>query len=303
MKNINKKNKILTPKELKRIKSLKIITNIIVYGIFSGLHKSILKGFSTDFAHHREYLPGDELRTIDWKVYGRSDSLVVKEYKDQSNMQSFILLDISESMNYTSHEVSKLFYSKMIAAAMIHLLISQRDKVGLITFSDKIKNYIKPENTMKQKSQLLSKIEKLKANGNTSIENVLKFFGNNIKRKSYIILISDLFDTSFEFLKLVKGLKYKGNKILIFWIRDPYEVNFKYSINLTLVEPESKKKFSYNSSEIKRSYSKIMSDFKKRLKKELMIQNIDIIDAITTIPVSKLLLEIFLKKSNKLLFK
>ena len=154
-----KSKSYLQPAVVSQLSNLELIARLIVEGFLVGLHKSPFHGFSVEFSEHRQYMPGDSIRDIDWKVYGRTDRFYIKQYEEETNLRAYILLDISGSMSYSSHEVSKYQYGVYLASALSYLLLKQRDAVGLALFSDHIEQYIPPKSTRTYLKFLLSQLE------------------------------------------------------------------------------------------------------------------------------------------------
>ncbi len=289
---------LIDPEELINLRSLNLIAKFIVEGIFPGLHRSPYKGFSVEFSQHRQYFPGDELKTIDWNVYGRSDRFVIKEFEDRSNLEALILLDISKSMKYKSRKISKMRYAKMLAASLIYLLIKQRDLVGLVTFSDKIDCLIKPKGTLFHQNILFSTLENTTTSGHTEIDKILYMIGERIKRKSLIILISDLLDDPERFIVPLKGLRYKGNEVIVFWIRDPAEKKFLFKGNLSLKDPEYNRNISVLSGEVEEYFNREVKKFEKFIFEEGKKHYIAVYQANTNYPLKNLLIEFFSYRSK-----
>ncbi|NIV09773.1 MAG: DUF58 domain-containing protein, partial [Aliifodinibius sp.] len=152
----------LQPEIVSRIKNLELIAKFIVEGFLVGLHKSPFHGFSVEFSEHRQYMPGDNIRDIDWKVWGRTDRYYIKRYEEETNLKAYILLDISGSMGYTSHKVTKLQYASYLAAAFAYMFLKQRDAVGLVTFSDQIHRLLPAKSTRSYLKFILKELDQAK---------------------------------------------------------------------------------------------------------------------------------------------
>ena len=188
-------NKIqLTPDIISKLDNLALKARMIVEGFIVGLHKSPFHGFSVEFSEHRAYGYGDEIKHIDWKLFGKTYRFYIKQFEEETNLRSYLLLDQSKSMDYSSSNLSKLDYAQLLSASLAYLMIKQQDAVSLTLFDDKIINYIPPRSKTNHLKFLLSQMNKIKSGKDTNISPVLHQTAEMIKQKGLIILISDLFD-------------------------------------------------------------------------------------------------------------
>src|SRR5881628_1796746 len=185
------KNRFIDPKVLMKIQNLELIARSVVEGFVQGLHRSPYLGFSVDFAAYRPYMPGDEIRRIDWNVYSRSDKLYVKLYEGETNTRVVILLDISGSMNYGSGEVKKIDYARILAACLAYFAYHQRDGVGLLTFDTNVRDYVPSARRAGQLPNLLHVIDRVQPAKETEFKKPLRHLAEMLKRRGIIVLISD----------------------------------------------------------------------------------------------------------------
>ncbi|RKY52197.1 MAG: DUF58 domain-containing protein, partial [Candidatus Neomarinimicrobiota bacterium] len=164
--------KYLRPEVVSRLSRLDLVARLVVEGFITGLHRSPYHGFSVEFSEHRPYMPGDSLRHIDWKVWGRTDRYYVKQFEEETNLRAYILLDSSGSMGYTSGNITKLQYAKYLTAALSYLMLRQRDAVGLATFDKKIRTYLPPRSIFSTLSLTLKELDRLEAGGETNLSNI-----------------------------------------------------------------------------------------------------------------------------------
>lgn len=225
----------LDPKVLNKISRIDLKARLIVEGFVSGLHKSPYHGFSVEFAQHREYTPGDDLRHLDWKVYGRSDRLYLKEYEQETNLRAYILLDTSESMKYGSGEVTKLEYACYIAASLTHLIIEQQDAVGFARFDSEVRKFIPSSSSAAHKKAILQELSLLTSERKTKTGAVLHTLAERIKHRGLVILISDLFDDPKEVFSGLQHFRHKGHDVIVFNILDEYEASFPFE-RMTMFE-------------------------------------------------------------------
>jgi len=216
------------PKILAKLKNLYLRARFVVDGVMVGIHPSRAKGFSSDFEQHREYTPGDDVRRIDWKAYGKFDRYFIKEYREATNLKAFIALDSSSSMSYASDGVSKFDYGATLAASLAYLMLKQQDAVGLITFSDKIDKMIPPKAIQEYLFAILKELENTKPAGKTRGGSVLQELAGSLKRRGLIILISDLLDEPEEVVKGLKQLRSRGNDVIVFHLLDRDELEFPF---------------------------------------------------------------------------
>jgi len=216
------------PKILAKLKNLYLRARFVVDGVMVGIHPSRAKGFSSDFEQHREYTPGDDVRRIDWKAYGKFDRYFIKEYREATNLKAFIALDSSSSMSYASDGVSKFDYGATLAASLAYLMLKQQDAVGLITYSDKIDKMIPPKAIQEYLFAILKELENTKPVGKTHGGSVLQELAGSLKRRGLIILISDLLDEPEEVVKGLKQLRSRGNDVIVFHLLDRDELEFPF---------------------------------------------------------------------------
>jgi len=218
----------LDPEILQRIGDLELIAREAVEGLRVGSHRSPLRGFSTEFAHHRQYAPGDAIRDLDWRVYGRTDRYYTKLYEAETNFDCYVLMDASSSMNYASGKVSKLEYSKYLAASLCYLILNQRDSVGLSIFDSEVRAYLPPRSTMGIILQIEQILRDIKPTPKNSIAKQLHDIALQIKRRSFVILISDLLSDSADVLRALDHLRFDGHNVVVFHTLDPHELEFPF---------------------------------------------------------------------------
>ncbi len=220
----------LKPEVLTRLSGLALKARLIVEGYVSGLHKSPFQGFSVEFAEHREYVPGDDLRYVDWKVFGKSDRFYLKQYEEETNFACYILLDTSESMQYKSDAaaVSKLEYARYVAAALSYLVIQQQDAAGLATFDVDVTNFLRASSQPSHLKQLIHVMEQTPAGGETLMGPIFHDLSERIRKRGLIIILSDLFDDVNEILLGLKHFRYHRHDVSILQIVDPAEQDFPF---------------------------------------------------------------------------
>lgn len=279
------------PYDLLKSTSLSIIAKMVVEGLFSGLHRSCYKGFSVEFSQHRKYYPGDETRRIDWRATCRRDKTVVKEFEDRTNLQAYVILDASASMEYGSGQVKKSTYAKILCASLVYLLTKQRDMVGFASFSERIDRIVSPGATSHHVRRVFGMIERTRFDGKTDVEKILYELGERIKKRSLIIIVSDLLGENPDFIKPLKGLRYKKNEIVLFWVRDPKEVRYGFKNDFTLYDPELDRRIFAEYSHTKKKFDEKMTSLEKTIYEETSSSSIYFKDARTDRDIRNLLLE------------
>ena len=218
----------LDPELLQKLGDLELIAREVVEGLRAGSHRSPLKGFSTEFAHHRQYAPGDAIRDLDWRVYGRTERYYTKLYEAETNFDCHLLMDASSSMTYGSGKVSKLEYSKYLAAALSYLILNQRDSVGLSVFDSEMRAHLPPRSAMSIILQIEKILKEITPTPKTSIAKQLNDIALQIKRRSFVILISDLFADVGDIMRGLQRLRYGGHNVIVFHTLDPHELKFPF---------------------------------------------------------------------------
>lgn len=266
----------LDPLVLAKLGNLFLRAKIVVEGFISGLHQSPFKGWSLEFAQHREYAPGDELKHFDWRVYGRTDRYFVKQYEEETNLKSYLVLDCSNSMGYSSGGVlSKFQYGSYLAAALAYLMLKQQDAVGLTLFNDKIETYIPARSVWGHLSLIFDKLENARPSGKTKISSNLAEMGKYIKRRGLVILISDLFENPDEVIKILKYYRYKKHEVIVFHLLDPGERRLPDGEAYLFENLESREKIPAEPNLIREEYERLVNNFIENYKLRFRESDID----------------------------
>jgi uncharacterized protein (DUF58 family) len=231
--------RFLAPEVLAKINSLELIARSVVEGFISGLHRSPHLGFSTDFAEHRQYMPGDDLRHLDWKLLARTDRLYIKKYQADTNTQMTILLDASASMNYASGEVTKMQYAQFLASSLAYLGVRQHDSVGLDAFNEEIIEHIPPLSKTGHLRTMLGVIDRVQAGKATKLSEQLHRVAERLTRRGVVVLISDLYDDPESILRGLEHLRFRGNEVIVFHLMDKQELDFDFGDAVVLEDSET----------------------------------------------------------------
>jgi uncharacterized protein (DUF58 family) len=221
--------RFLDPAVIARLGTLDLRARTIVEGFLSGLHRSPFKGFSVEFAEYRQYMPGDDLSSIDWKVYARSDRYYVKKFEEETNLDCYILLDVSASMGYARRGgASKLEYGQMLAASLAYLMNRQRDAVGLTAFDESIVSMLPPSARPGHLRSLLVTLDRLQLGKKTDVSKPLHVLADAVKKRGMVVLISDLLDEPERVVDGLRHFRFRGTDVVVFHLIDPDELTFPF---------------------------------------------------------------------------
>ena len=252
----------LDPVVLAKLGNLELIARLVVEGFLVGLHKSPYHGFSVEFAEYRQYNPGDPPKTIDWKVFARTDRFYVKEFEEETNLRSYILLDKSASMKFSAGgRISKLEYGKFFAAALSYLMVKQKDAVGLLTFDEKVDTLVPASMTRVQLMELLKILDATECSGRTKVDSTFAVLAERLKRRGLIILISDLLDDPDRIIAAARHFRHRKNEVIIFHILDPIELSFDFKKESHFVDLETGKKIPVQPWMVRDEYRRKVGEF------------------------------------------
>ncbi len=290
----------LKPETLTRLSNLEFIARLVVEGFLTGLHKSPFHGFSAEFSQHRPYMSGDSLRFVDWKVYGRTDRYYIKQFEEETNLRSYIILDISNSMQYGNPKITKARYATYLAAALSYLLILQRDATGLVLFDNQIRKTLPPKSIFSYLTVLLSAIEQQKSGTDTQISPVLHQIAEQFNRRGLIILISDLLDDPESILNGLRHFRHDRHEVLVFHILEESEQTFNFSGNIIFEDMENGERIKTQPAYIRESYRQQFQNYLKTIKNGLINDRIDYKLLTTRTPYDVALTEYLLKRKRLL---
>src|SRR5260370_15226990 len=230
----------LDPAVVARLGTLELKARTIVEGFLSGLHRSPFKGFSVEFAEYRQYIPGDDLHTIDWKVYARSDRHYIKKFEEETNLDCHLLLDVSGSMGYGSHHgMSKFEYGACLAASLGYLMNRQRDAVGVTAFDENIVAMLPASSRPGHLRALLVTLERLMTGRKTNVSKPLHLLADSLTKRGLVVLISDLLDEPGEVIRGLKHFQFRGTDVIVFHVLDPDEIDFPFEHATRFEDPET----------------------------------------------------------------
>jgi uncharacterized protein (DUF58 family) len=298
--------KYLQPDVVSKLSNMELRARLVVEGFITGMHMSPYHGFSVEFAEHRQYMPGDEIRRIDWKVYGKTDRYYIKQYEEETNLKSYIILDASASMSFASESsekkerrISKLEYASYLAAALSYLMVQQRDAVGLTVYDADIRFTLPPHATKAYLRRILVELENLSAGNTTGTARSLHQMAERITRRGLIIILSDLLEDPAKVIAALKHFRHGHHDVLVMQILDPLERSFAFGGDAVFKDLETTEELMTQPYHIQRSYQREMHEFLERYKRECRENNIDYVLLDTAMPFDTALFQ-YLNKRKKM---
>ncbi|MGE5174934.1 MAG: DUF58 domain-containing protein [Hyphomicrobiales bacterium] len=292
--------RLLDPHFVSKLTRLDLKARLVVEGFLTGLHRSPYHGFSVEFAEHRQYMPGDPLRHLDWKVLAKSDRKYLKQYEEETNLRASILVDTSASMGYGSHGITKLDYARQLAAALAYLMLSQNDAVGMFAFAAGRGERIPPRSTMGHMRPLLLLLERLEAAGGTDFAASLHALAERIGQRGLIVILSDLLDDPERITQAIHHFRHQKHEVLVFHVLDPQEVSFEFEREAVYVDLESGDRVTTRPQELRADYRARVRDWRDRLRQACIEKRADYVPLTTDLPYDRALLE-YLSKRSRLL--
>ena len=292
------KRKYLRPETVALLNSMSLRARLVVEGYIIGHHRSPYHGFSVEFAEHRSYGPGDEIKHIDWKLFGKTDRLYVKRYEEETNLRAHIILDTSKSMLYSSGEVSKLSYANSLAASLSYLMINQQDAVGIAKFSEKIDTFIPPKARPSHLNLILSQLDDKDSGNDTQIGMVLHELADRIKKRGMVILISDLLDKPENIMKGLKHFRHQNQEVIVFHIQDRKESEFDFDTRTKFFDMETGEEIVTEPWHIRSNYNELISKLESNYKSNCRENLIDYVPLFTDQSLDIGITEYLIKRSK-----
>ncbi len=264
-----------TLSESGQLKNLWLRSKEIAEGFMLGLHKSPYHGFSAEFSQHRPYQFGDEIRHIDWTLYGKTDRYYIRQFQEETNLNAMICVDNSASMAYGSSTLRKFDYAALLSASLAFILLRQNDATGLCLFNDRIEELIRPKAVMSYHRHLSERLQNAEVRNGTEISQALHHIAEKMKKRGLIILISDLWDDSDSIIKGLRHLKFRKQELIVFHILDPAEVDFDYRRKISFTGMEEDTLLKIDTRQIEHDYRQLMLQRIQKLRHELGMLHID----------------------------
>lgn len=267
--------RFLDPAIIARLGTIDLKVRTIVEGFLTGLHRSPYKGFSVEFAEYRQYIHGDDLATLDWKVFARSDRYFVKKFEEETNVTCHLLLDVSASMGYGSHGITKLEYGSYLAGALAYLMNRQRDAFGLIAFDEAIVSMLPASARGGHLRATLVALERLTIGKRTNVAKPLRDLAAAIRKRGLVVLISDLLDEPDRVIEGLKHFRYHGTDVVVFHVLDPHELSFPFDRAARFRDMETADEVLAVPSSVRQDYIERMQAMIAYYKRELGVAGID----------------------------
>lgn len=293
-------DKYLRPEVIRQVSRLDLRAKFIVEGFLAGLHASPFHGFSVEFSEHRRYVPGDDLKDLDWNVYAKTDKYYLKKFQAETNVTGHLVMDLSASMAYTyRQELTKFDYAICLAAALGYLMIHQQDPVGLVTFDTRIQTSLPPRSKRTQLGTILAVLANLKPSGQTDIAHCLHQLAAMIRGRSLILLFSDLLTDPQPVLQGLHHLRHRGHEIILFHILDEAEVHFPFDGVIEFEDVEEQSTLTIDARGMRGDYLQSLGEFQEFYRRECAKANIDYVPMDTSVSFDKALLEYLLSRQKR----
>ncbi len=293
---------LLDPAELAGLGGIEFVTRQVVQGFIMGLHRSPHRGFSAEYAELRAYQAGDDLRYIDWRMYGRSDRYYVKQFEEETNLRAYLLVDVSASMGWSSdppNQPTKLWYAQHLAASLALILIRQGDAVGMAAFHEKVVGLTQARGGRRQWLELAKRLRALEPGGSTGAQSALRHLAVRLRRRGLVVLVSDLLVDREETLTALKFLRHQGHEVLVFHLIDPGERELPPTSEARFYDPETEEELLVTVADIRAEYRQAVGDALDEWRRDLQPHRIDYQVIDTDAPLA-LALRAYLRKRERL---
>ncbi|MCU0329536.1 MAG: DUF58 domain-containing protein [Candidatus Kapabacteria bacterium] len=287
------------PDVIARLGTLELRARKVVEGFITGLHRSPFHGFSAEFSEHRQYRMGDELKHIDWRIFGRTDRFYVKQFEDETNLRCTVVVDSSASMSYASNgNVSKFHYATTLAACIMYVMLRQRDAAGLAVYDTSLHTYLPARSRLSWVQQLLSTLATVEPSKGTATAEALHVLAEQLGRRGMVVLISDLFDDPLRILQALQHFRHNKHDVLVMHVVDRREIDFDFPTASVFRDIETGEELSTQPAQIKRSYRQAMDEFCAAIRKGCHDQNVDYVRIATDTPYDVALREYLLSRRS-----
>lgn len=282
--------KYLDPNVLNKVGGLEVRARLIVEGFMSGMHESPYKGSSVEFAEHREYVPGDDIRKIDWKVFGKSDRFYIKEYEEETNLKAYLVVDTSNSMRYAGEDrMSKLEYAKCAAAAVLYLVQRQRDAGALVSFGKGVGTFLPPGTNPAHFRNMMRALAGLEPSGETDIGAIFMEIADRLRSRSLVMILSDLLDEESGILRGLQRMAHRGHDVIVFHVLDHDEVDFPFDRMTRFEGLENVDKLLLDPKPLREAYLAELQGFQSRVRAACLGGRMDYVPLDTSRPLDVVL--------------
>src|SRR3954464_14202671 len=290
--------RFMDPAVLARIGNLELVSRAVVDGFINGLHKAPYFGASVDFAEHRGYVPGDDIRRMDWKVWARTDRYYIKEYEAETNMNFSVLMDVSKSMNYGSIGITKLDYARILTACLTNLVHHQRDRVGFVAFDSEVVEHVPP--SAKHMETVLHVLERLKPGRPGSLTGPLHKLAEHFGRRGVIVVISDFYEDPEAVVDAITPLRFRGNDLIVFHVMDPAELEFGFSDAQAFEDLESGEQMPVVPDSLRKEYVSLVNAHIESLRQRFSETRVDYMLCNTSQPLDHALFRYLSGRARKM---
>jgi len=290
----------LRPDVIRQVQRLDLKARFIVQGFLAGLHSSPYHGFSVEFSEHRKYEWGDDIRTIDWNVYGKTDRFYVKKYEAETNLDCYLLVDRSASMGYAGGDrMTKMDYAICLAAALGYMAISQQDAVGLLTFDDRVRSFLPPKAKRSHLMALLGELARTQPAGETNLAAALHDAAGRIKKRGLIVLLSDLLADQEKVIEALHHLRFRGHDLIVFQVLDASEAHFDFDGPMRFEDPETQEQVDANPRAIRAAYLEELRAFIEEYRRQCQGVRADFVSVDTSMTFDKALIEFLVNRKER----
>lgn len=291
-------SRLLGPEAVAKFSNMALVARLAVEGIVTGYHRSPHKGFSIEFAEHREYVAGDDLRFLDWVLYARTDNFYIVQFEGDTNCKVYVLLDASSSMNFGSGPVSKLHYGKCVAAALSYLAFKQGDAIGLVTFDEGIRTFLPPKGVASHLAAIFDSLQNLEPSAKTDAPKVFHDFAETMRRRSLVIVISDLLGDPEQVIKGLLHFRYDRHEIVVFHVLDHAELTFPFSGFTSFEGLEGEERLNVDPRSVREEYLKELEGFIGVYRRACHAHGIDYVQIDTAMPFDRALSSYLSKRAR-----
>jgi uncharacterized protein (DUF58 family) len=279
-------SRFLNPGVLAQLGSMELKARTVVEGFIAGLHRSPYRGFSVEFAEYRQYMPGDDLSTLDWKVFARTDRHYVKKFEEETNLECQLLLDVSASMAYRGGSaMSKLEYASVLAGSLAYLMNRQRDAIGLLTFDSEIRQRTAARSRPGHLHRILLSLERIEPGLRSNLEKPLRQLAEAMTKRGLVIVLSDLLDDPESVVRGLRHLRFRGSDVIVFQVLDPYELRFPFDRAARFHDVETDDEVTADPSRARARYLEALERLRGRYSRELRGAGIDFLTLDTSQPL------------------
>jgi len=292
--------KYLRPEVIRQVARLDLRAKFIVEGFLAGLHASPYHGFSVEFSEHRKYVPGDDIKDLDWNVYAKTEKYYLKKFQAETNVTGYLVMDLSASMAYTyRQELTKFEYAICLAAALGYLMIHQQDPVGLVTFDTRIQTCLPPRSKRTQLGTILGLLANLKPSGQTDVAQCLHQLAAMIRSRSLVMLFSDLLTDPEPVIEALHHLRHRGNEVILFHVLDEAEAHFPFEGIIEFEDVEEERRLTLDARNMRGDYMQALGEFKERYKSECAKARIDYVPVDTSVNFDRALMGYLLQRQKR----